>query len=263
MSLTDIKKNILRMAHYSYASHVGSALSAADILYVIYGKAANITPQNINSADRDKVILSKGHASTALYSTLAEFNLLPKEYLDRYYIDGGILPGHLDKDSVAGIDASAGSLGHGLSLGLGMALAKPQYKVFVVQGDGETQEGSVWEAATLAAALKVKNLILVIDANNLQGFGTTSDIMPLDTLEAKFKAFGWETYSADGHDLKQLEDLLLKPQNGPKAIIARTVKGHGISYMENQLKWHYKSPNEEELKQAYLELDAAEKGKTK
>ena len=251
------------MANYSYASHVGAALSVAEILYVIYGKAANINTQNIKSSDRDKVVLSKGHASTALYSTLAEFGLLPKEYLDRYYIDGGILPGHLDKDSVPGIDASAGSLGHGLSLGLGMALAKPQYKVFVVQGDGETQEGSVWEAVILASALKVKNLTLVIDVNNLQGFGNTNDIIPLNSLEPKFKAFGWETYTADGHNLKQLEDLFLKPQNGPKAIIARTIKGHGISYMENQLKWHYKSPNEEELKQAFSELEAAERGEIK
>jgi len=260
MSLATVKKNILRMAHYSYASHVGSALSAADILYTIYAKAADITPENINSADRDKVILSKGHASTALYATLAEFNLLPKEYLDRYYIDGGVLPGHLDKDSVPGVDASAGSLGHGLSLGLGMALAKPQYKVFVVQGNGESEEGSVWEAAALASALKAKNLTLIVDVNNLQGFGRTNDIIPVDSFAAKFKAFGWETYSADGHDLKQLEELLKKPQNAPKAIIAKTVKGHGVSYMEDELKWHYKSPNAEELAQGCLELDSAEKG---
>jgi transketolase len=259
MSLTNIKKNILRMAHYSYASHVGAALSVAEILYVLYGKVAKINKQNINSTDRDKVILSKGHASTALYCTLAEFDILPKEYLDHYYVDGGILPGHLDKDSVPGIDASAGSLGHGLSLGVGMALAKPQYKVFVVQGDGESQEGSVWEAITLASALKIKNITLIIDINNLQGFGNTNAIIPLDSFEPKFKAFGWETYSANGHNLKQIEDLLLKPQNGPKVILARTIKGHGISYMENQLKWHYQSPNAEELKQGYKELENAEK----
>ncbi len=258
MSLADIKKSILSMAAYSKASHVGSALSVADILYVIYGKVAHITPQNVSSLDRDKVILSKGHASTALYATLAEFGLLPREYLDAYYIDGGKLPGHLDKEASCAIDASSGSLGHGLSLGLGMALAKPQYQVFVVLGDGECEEGSVWEGVMLASALKVKNLTAVVDANNLQGFCHTNDIMPLSHLADKFKAFGWETYTADGHNLSQLETLLKQPAQGPKAIIARTIKGHGVSFMENQLKWHYKSPNPEELTQACAEIDIKE-----
>ena len=254
-ALNEIRKTIVHMAHYSHASHVGAALSVVDILYVLYTKIARITKENVFSLDRDKVILSKGHASTALYSVLAYCGLLDKEKLERYYIDGGELPGHLDKEAVPGVDVSAGSLGHGLSLGVGMALAKPQYKVYVVLGDGECEEGSVWEAVQLAPALKVKNLVCIVDANGWQGFGKTQEISA-GCLSDKFRAFGWDVAECNGHALLELEKTLKESAAGPKAIIAHTHKGNGVSFMQDQFIWHYKSPNDEQWVQVCAELDS-------
>lgn len=253
-TLREIKKSIVNMAHYSHASHVGSALSVADVLYVIYSKVADITPENLRDTYRDKVILSKGHASTALYATLAHVGLMDKSLLDSYYITGGKLPGHLDMTSVPGVDASTGSLGHGLSLGLGMALADRKHRVFVIMGDGECDEGSVWEAAMLLGSLRLQNLIAVVDKNELQGFGRTADIMADQNLAERFSTFGLDVQEVNGHDLQQIEDALKKTSDRTKLIISHSIKGQGVSYMENQFIWHYKSPDDEQLEIALREL---------
>ena len=251
----EIRKSIVSMAHYSHASHVGSALSVADILYAVYSKAANISKENLQGTARDSVILSKGHASTALYATLAHLGLMDKKLLRSYYINGGKLPGHLDKDAAAGIDVSTGSLGHGLSIGVGMALADAEHNVFVILGDGECNEGSVWEAVMLLGKLKLKNLILIVDKNSLQAFGRTDDIMDDGNLGDRFKSFGLDVQEVDGHDIAQLEAALNHPSDRTKAIIAHTVKGCGVSYMEDSFVWHYKSPNDDELRIAIEELE--------
>lgn len=254
VNINKIKGNILKMANYSFASHVGAALSVVDILYVLYTKVVDIKLYNIKSIDRDKVILSKGHASTALYSVLAECGFLEQDVLNHYYINGGILPGHLDKDTFPCIDCSAGSLGHGASIGIGMALAKPNHKVFVVLGDGECNEGSVWEAFMLAGKMRVPNLTFIIDYNHLQGFGRSDDIINYEHLCKTLNNWGLDACEIDGHNHKSLEHSLLKYSEQTKVIIAHTIKGNGISFMENELKWHYKSPNKEELALGLKEL---------
>ena len=253
--LREIKKDIVRMAHYSHASHIGSALSVVDLLYVIYTRVVNISKNNVDEIDRDKVILSKGHASIALYAVLAELGLIDKNKLNHYYIDGGDLPGHLDKDSVIGIDCSAGSLGHGLPIGIGMALSNPGKKVIVLMGDGETEEGSVWESIIFLGKHPLPNLTVIVDSNNLQGFDVVDKVAEYSKLCNTLDNFGLDCVEIDGHNLGQIEQALKRNISKTNAIIARTIKGKGVSYMENKLEWHYKSPNDEELKVALNELD--------
>jgi transketolase len=247
------------MTHYSYSSHVGSCLSIADILYALYFRVLNIDPKVPHKADRDKFILSKGHGSAALYATLAEKGFFPKAYLDRFYIDGGILPGHLDMDAVPGVEVSAGSLGHGLSVGVGMAVANRQMnnpgRVYVLLGDGECNEGSVWEAVMLASTITLSNLTAIIDYNKLQSFGRTNEVIDQKNMAERWRSFGWEVYEVNGHKLDELERAFSLPQTGPKVIIAHTVKGKGVSFMEDRLEWHYKSPNDEQYAQAIKELE--------
>ncbi|WP_235775510.1 transketolase [Paenibacillus sinensis] len=208
--------------------------------------------------ERDKFVLSKGHGGAALYATLAERGFFPKSYLDRYYINNGLLPGHLDMEAVPGIETSAGSLGHGLSIGLGMAIANRQShnpgKVYVIVGDGECNEGSIWEAVMLASTLQLSNLTVIVDYNKLQSFGWTNEVINQENMAERWKSFGWETFEIDGHDINEIEQTLKTSHKGPKAIIAHTVKGKGVSFMENKLEWHYKSPNDEELLLAFKEL---------
>ena len=246
------------MVHYSHSSHVGSCLSIADILYILYFKVLKVDPYNPQKHDRDKFILSKGHGSAALYATLAERGFFPKEYLDKFYIDGGLLPGHVDMTVVAGLETSAGSLGHGLSIGVGMAIANRQMNnpggIYVLLGDGECNEGSVWEAIMLASHLKLSNLTAIVDFNHLQGFGRTNEIINQENLAERWRAFGWEVYEVDGHDIYELELAFNKPHNRPKVLIAHTIKGKGVSFMEDLLEWHYKSPNDEQYALALGEL---------
>lgn len=257
--LKNIKKSIIHMTHYSKSSHVGSCLSIVEILYTLYYRILRIDPNQPKMEERDIFILSKGHGSAALYATLAERGYFPKDYLDRYYIDGGLLPGHLDKESVPGIEVSSGSLGHGLSLGIGMAIARRisgnPAKVYVLLGDGECNEGSVWEAIMLAATLKLENLTAIVDFNKLQSFGRTNEVINQQNMSARWSAFGWDTHDVEGHDVTALEQLLSSPQQGPKAIIAHTIKGKGVSFMADRLEWHYKSPDNEQYNQAVKELD--------
>lgn len=257
--ITDnIRKSILHMVHYSKSSHVGTCLSIVEILYSLYFRVMNVDPAMPKKPDRDKFILSKGHGSAALYATLAEKCFFPKKILDRFYIDNGMLPGHVDMTVVPGLEASAGSLGHGLSIGVGMAIANRQMgnpgKVYVLLGDGECNEGSVWEAVMLANQLRLENLMAIVDYNRLQGFGYTKDVIDQHNLSDRWASFGWNAYDVDGHDVNELEKTLLLPQQGPKVIIAHTVKGKGVSFMENRLEWHYKSPNDEQYMQAMKEL---------
>jgi transketolase len=254
----NIRKAILHMTHYSWSSHVGTCLSVVDILYTLYFKVLNIDPGNPRKDERDKFILSKGHGSAALYAVLAERGFFPKEYLDKFYIDGGILPGHLDRESVPGIEVSAGSLGHGLSIGVGMAVANRQMKkpgrVYVVLGDGECNEGSVWEAVMLASTLKLDNLTAIIDYNKLQSFGRTNEVINQANMAERWQAFGWEAHEVDGHRVDDIERVCGMPQKGPKIIVAHTVKGKGVSFMEDRLEWHYKSPNAAQFEDAVNEL---------
>lgn len=258
MSTKNIRKSVLNMVYYSKSSHVGTCLSIVDILYTLYFRVLNITPDNPKEADRDKFILSKGHGSAALYATLAERGFFPKEYLDRFYIDGGILPGHLDMEAIPGIETSSGSLGHGLSIGLGMAIANKQMnnpgQIFVLLGDGECNEGSIWEAIMLASSLKLHNMTAIVDYNGLQGFGKTNEVINQENIADRWKAFGWQVYEADGHNVHEMERILKIPHSTPKVLIAYTVKGKGVSFMENKLEWHYKSPNNQQYNQAVKEV---------
>jgi transketolase len=208
--------------------------------------------------DRDRFILSKGHGSSALYATLAHRGFFDLTVLGKFYVDNGILPGHLDKEAVPGVEVSSGSLGHGLSIGIGMSIAskvdKRDSKVVVVCGDGELNEGSMWEAIMFAPRQKLDNLTLIVDYNKLQGYGRTNEVINLEPLKNKFESFNWLVVEVDGHNFEEIDSALLKKTKKPTVIIAHTIKGKGVSYMEDQFIWHYKSPNEEELGQAYREL---------
>ena len=254
----NIRKSILQMNSRSFASHSGTALSTVDILVILYFKIMNIDERNSLLKNRDKFILSKGHGSSALYATLAEKGFFDKKLLDGFYIDGGLLPGHLDKEAVPGVEVSSGSLGHALSIGLGMAIANKVDKldnhVYVMCGDGELNEGSVWEAIMFAPHQQLNNLTLIVDYNKLQGYGKTNEVINLEPLNEKLKAFNWDVIEIDGHNFEEIEEALLRKNFKPKVIIAHTIKGKGISFMENEFLWHYKSPNKEELIQALKEL---------
>lgn len=258
--MNEIRRDILRMTYKSKSSHVGSCLSVVEILYVLYFKVMNIDPDYPKLKERDKLILSKGHASAALYATLAERGYFSKDILDKFYVDNGILPGHLDMEAVPGVEASTGSLGHGLSLGIGMAIANKQTgnpgRIFVILGDGECNEGSVWEAAMLGAFLCLSNLTVIIDFNKLQGFGRINEIIDQTNLSERWKVFGWEVFEVDGHSLEDLENVLTIPVTKPKAIIAHTIKGKGVSFMEDKLEWHYKSPDDAQYAAGIKELES-------
>jgi transketolase len=260
-----IRALALQMVHKTNASHIGTCLSMADLLAVLYGKTLRVDPACPNWADRDRFILSKGHGAAILYAALVERGFFPKERLDTYYQDGSALAGHSTSHGIPGIEVSTGSLGHGLPIGCGMALAgkrenKP-YRVFVMLSDGELDEGSNWEAILFAPQHQLDNLIAIVDYNKIQSFGAVSEVMELAPLVDKWRVFRWATREIDGHDYAQIESALgdVPFESGkPSVIIAHTIKGKGVSFMENQLAWHYKSPNAEQLAQALAELGAAE-----
>lgn len=260
---THIRKEIVKMHARSKSPHIGSALSVVDILTVLYFYILKIDPKNPQDKNRDRFILSKGHAGSALYATLASRGFFPEEILDEYCMDGGKLPGHSTMHCVPGIEASTGSLGHGLSMGIGMALSAIydglNYNVFVLLSDGECDEGSVWEAAMFAAHHRLSNLIAIIDYNKLQAFGRTNEVVNLEPFRDKWMSFGWSTKEMDGHNFEEIINVLGKlpfEKDKPSAIIAHTTKGKGVSFMENQVAWHYKSPNEKELEIALKELES-------
>ena len=255
-----IRRDVATMMHKSYSSHIGGCYSVTEILVTLYFEILNIDPKNPRKDDRDILLLSKAHSSAALYAILSKRGFFPKEILDTYYQDGGQLPGHLDKEAVPGIEFSFGSLGHGLSVGVGMALANKRMnnpgRIFVILGDGECNEGSVWEAAMFAPHHKLSNLTAVIDYNKIQSFGATNEVINQEPIFDKWKSFGWKVLEINGHDHHALLNAFNSPhENLPKVIIANTVKGKGVSFMENSLDWHYKSPDDEQLKLALKELE--------
>ncbi|MCW3093057.1 MAG: transketolase subunit [Ferruginibacter sp.] len=254
-----IRKSILMMNHQSNASHSGSCLSVVELLTCLYFEFLNIDPKNPKDENRDRFILSKGHASAALYATLAERGFFSKNILAKFYVDNGILPGHIDMTAAPGLECAAGSLGHGLAIGCGMAIGlknkKPSAKVIVIISDGELNEGSIWEPILLAPHLHLNNLTVVIDYNKIQSFGITNEVVNLEPLTEKLVAFNWHVINIDGHNIEQIIDALNFKIDKPKAIIANTIKGKGISFMENKLEWHYRSPNKELLEKALEELE--------
>lgn len=255
------KKNLLMHAKAN-ASHIGSSFSCIEILVSLYFSILKIFPKNPKHPSRDRFILSKGHAASALYATLAFRGLIPMEWLESYHLDGSNLSGHPDRLLTPFIEASTGSLGHGLSIGIGIAyalkLGSNPARVFVLMSDGEIQEGSVWEAANNASRLKLCNLIGIIDANKLQAFERTDNIMPIDSFKTKWEAFGWSVKEVDGHNIQALMKVLnsVPFESGkPSLIIAHTVKGKGIKEFEDKLEWHYRSPKPDNLERYIGELD--------
>lgn len=257
----DIRQDIFKTICNGGGGHIPASLSIVEILVFLYNNILNVNPKKARDKDRDRFILSKGHACVALYAILAEKGFFPKAELDKFGKKGSILGGHPDMHKVSGVEASTGSLGHGFPFGVGVALAgkfdKKNYKVFVIVGDGECQEGSVWEAAMFAPQYKLDNLIVIIDYNKIQAMDYLDKIVSLSPLADKWKAFGWEVREVDGHSFCQLQKVFASipfVKGKPNLIIAHTVKGKGISFMENAPIWHYRLPNEEEMKIACKEL---------
>jgi len=257
----NIRKIIINMHAASNSSHLGSALSCVEILTALYFKILNIDPSSPQDSNRDRFIMSKGHAASALYATLAKRGFFPLSLLNEYGVDGGRLPCHVSKGCAPGVEVSTGSLGHGLSIGAGICLAAKHdmknHRTFVLLSDGECDEGSVWEAALFAKQHKLDNLIAIIDYNKIQAFGKTKDVLDLEPFAEKWKSFGWRVKELNGHNIQNILNSLEKVpfiKGIPSVIIAHTVKGKGISFMENNLLWHYRSPNEQELKAAIKEL---------
>jgi transketolase len=272
MLITDLEKRarllrgrIIETSHRASIPHLGSCLSCIDILTVLYFSVLNIDPKHPQAPDRDRFILSKGHGAPALFQVLAMRGFYPESLLDKYGEDGGIFAEHPPAPGyLAGIEAATGSLGHGLSLGIGMALAakmrEQNYRVYAVLSDGECNEGSVWEAAMFAGAQKINNLCVIIDFNQWQATGRSCEVMALEPLAEKWQAFGWQTYEIDGHDMNALTETIKQfpHQQKPIAIVAHTIKGKGVSFMEDDNNWHYRTPTAEEVLLAKRELNIEE-----
>ncbi len=257
----NIRINALKMVAKAKASHIGSALSIADIVSVLYADVLKVFPENPAAANRDRLILSKGHACVAVYAALAEMKFFPKKDLETYGEDYSPLMNHISH-KVPGVEFSTGALGHGLPFGVGKALyAKNKdlgWRVFVILSDGELDEGSNWEALMFAAHHQLNNLTLIIDYNKLQSLTSIEKTLGLEPLVDKFRAFGAHVIELDGHDHFALsQELKTSGINQPKVIIAHTTKGKGVSFMENQVMWHYRSPNEEQLAKAIGEVELA------
>jgi transketolase len=251
----------LKMVYSTKASHIGGALSMADILAVLYTEVLNIYPSHPENPNRDRFLLSKGHACTALYATLALKDYFPVEDLTSYVKDGSIFLSHTNHH-IPGVEISAGSLGHALPVSCGLALAakrkKSKWKTYCLVSDGELDEGSNWESILFAPQIKLDNLIVIVDFNKIQSLGLVKDVIDLNPLHDKFTSFRWETFEVNGHDHQALKNIFTRAQDlnsKPKVIIAHTTKGKGVSFMEDKLLWHYKSPDEDQLNAAIKELN--------
>ncbi len=260
----EIRKGIVTAIHSAKAGHPGGSLSAADLFTYLYFEEMNIDPKDPKKPDRDRFVLSKGHTAPGLYAALAERGFFPKEDLVTLRHTGSYLQGHPDMKHIPGVDMSSGSLGQGISAAVGMAisakLSGEDYRVYTLLGDGEIQEGQVWEAAMLAAHRKLDNLLVIVDNNNLQIDGTIEEVNSPYPIDKKFEAFNFHVINIDGNDFDQIAQAMdeAKTVKGrPTAIIAKTVKGKGVSYMENQVGWHGKAPNDEQFAEAMAELEKA------
>ena len=258
-----VRMHCLKMVHKGKSGHIGSMLSMADILPFLYTQILNVDPKAPKKAERDRFILSKGHGGAALLATLAALGYFPLEWLNEYYCDNGKLSGHISHH-IPGVEFSTGSLGHGLPVACGMAMAAKQagkkHRIFCMSSDGDLNEGSSWEAIMLAGQHHWDNLIMLVDYNRLQALGKSRDIIDLESLKEKLEIFGWAVREADGHDQKAiykvLRDLPLR-DNQPSAVIFHTVKGKGVSFMENEYKWHYGGLTDELLAKALKEVEEA------
>ncbi len=260
-----IRRNGVEMTHLSRGSHIGSVLSVAEIIAVLYTGVLNVDPGHPDMPDRDRMILSKGHAGSAVYSALAETGFFPVEELKTHYANGSRLSGHVSHKGVPGVEVSTGSLGHGLGIGAGMALGAKMdgktWRTYVVLGDGECDEGAVWEAALQAAQFRLDRLIAVVDYNHMQSLTFVKDTLELEPFEQKWRDFGWNAESVDGHDTDALRAAFERAKGRagsgkPSVILAQTVKGKGVSFMENNILWHYRTPQGEEYEAAVKELEA-------
>ena len=257
-----IRKNAVNMTSAGGSSHIGSILSIADILAVLYGSVMNYKAGEPKWKGRDRFILSKGHAGAGVYAALAESGFMPVEKLRTHYQDGSDLSGHVSHKGIPGVEFSTGSLGHGLPVATGMALAakinRDKHNIYVLMSDGECDEGSNWEAALFAPHHKLDNLVVIIDRNKLQSIHSTEDTLSLEPFVDKWQAFGWNVVDVDGHDHQKLLDACGSMVTGkPLCIIANTTKGKGVSFMEDNILWHYRSPQGEEHNAAMQELDNA------
>ena len=259
----NVRKSIVEEVYSAQSGHPGGALSCADILTVLYFNQMNIDPEKKDDLNRDRLVLSKGHASAALYAVLAERGYFSKDELKGFRKLGSMLQGHPDMKHIPGVDMTAGSLGQGLSVANGMAISSKLdergFRVYCIVGDGEIEEGQIWEAAMASAHYKLDNLCLVVDNNNLQIDGKVSDVMSVYPLKEKFEAFGFEVLEVDGNDIDELITVFDKAKTvkgKPTSIIAKTIKGKGVSFMEDKADWHGKAPNDEEYKTAIEDLSA-------
>jgi transketolase len=257
-----IRIHALKMTNSGGSSHIGSALSIADILAVLYGCILRVDPKHPKALERDRFILSKGHAGAAIYAALAEAGFFSTEKLKTHYQDGSDLSGHVSHKGIPGVELSTGSLGHGLSIGAGMALGAKMdgdnHRVFVLLSDGECDEGSTWESILFASHHRLDNLVAIIDYNKIQSLAPVAETIGLEPFADKWRSFGWALREADGHDHQQLQDALAEfPEElgKPTVVIANTIKGKGVSFMENTVLWHYRCPKGEEFEAALRELE--------
>ena len=260
-----IRRHGLEMTHLSRGSHIGAIFSVAEIMAVLYTGVMNVNPAEPAMPDRDRLILSKGHAGAAVYAALAERGFFPVEELKTHYANGSRLSGHVSHKGVPGVEFSTGSLGHGLAVGAGMALGakmdRDPWRTYVILGDGECDEGSVWEAALQAHQYGLDNLIAVVDHNRMQSLDFCEKTIALEPFADKWRDFGWQVQVADGHDVDALQGAFARAKNNlgggkPSVIIAETTKGKGVSFMENDILWHYRTPQGEEYDAALKELEA-------
>ena len=260
----EIRLRSLEMISRAKSSHIGSVFSSVEILACLYGGILRVRPEEPDWPDRDRFIMSKGHAAAGLYATLALRGFFPLERLEQYSTDGGTLVGHVTHKGVPGVEVSTGALGHGLAMAVGLATGLKRQRrpsrVFTLLSDGECDEGSTWEAALLAPTWGLASLTVIVDYNKIQSLGRVDEVLPLEPFAEKWRAFGWDAREVDGHDLDALWNLL-DPEawvsEKPRCIIAHTVKGRGVSFMEDDLLWHYRSPQGVEYERARAELTGA------
>ncbi len=259
-----IRRHGIEMTHISHGSHIGSILSVADIVAVLYNDVANISPENLNDENRDRVVLSKGHAGAAIYAALAEKGFFDREELKTHYADGSRLSGHVSHKGVPGVEFSTGSLGHGACVAAGMALnaklEKKPYYTYAIIGDGECDEGSIWEMALFCSHFKLNQFVVIVDHNKMQSLDFCENTLSLSPFVEKWKSFGWNVIDVDGHNHEELRTAFAKAKESedkPTVIIANTVKGKGVSFMEFDILWHYRFPHDgEEYDGALKELRA-------